>query len=92
MAANISMVPAFTWWVPHTLKKNNHIILKVKSNNWLKNHKFWINIPKNMQQAIEFDRENGYTLWWDMVCQKMKNLRPEFDPREKPKGNIPPGY
>ena len=31
VATKISMELAFTWWVPHTLKKHNHIISKVKS-------------------------------------------------------------
>ena len=32
VAAKIYMEPDFAWWVPHTLKKCNHIVLKVKSN------------------------------------------------------------
>ena len=31
VATKISMELAFAWWVPHTLKKCNRIILKVKS-------------------------------------------------------------
>ena len=45
-----------------------------------------------MKQAIQFNRENGNTLWWDAVCKEMKNIHPVFEPREKPQGNIPPGY
>ena len=26
------------------------------------------------------------------MCQDMKNIRPSFDPWEKPEGDIPPGY
>ena len=65
---NISMEPVFAWWVPHNLKKRNRIIAKLKSKYWLKTHKFRIKVPKNMKQAIDFDRENGNILWWEAVC------------------------
>ena len=45
-----------------------------------------------MKQEIEFDFENVNTLWWDAVCQQMKNVCPAFEPWEKLKGGIPPGY
>ena len=32
VVAKIAMEPAFAWWVPHTLRKRNQIISKVKSN------------------------------------------------------------
>ena len=78
MAANISMEPAFAWWVPHTLKKKNSINAKFKSKYWLKTHKCGINVPKNMKQAIELNRGNGNTLWWDALCLDIKNVCPAF--------------
>ena len=45
-----------------------------------------------MKQEIEFDRENGNTLWWDSVCHQMYNICPALDLWEKPEGDIPPGY
>ena len=56
IAANISAESAFAWWVPHTSNNRNRIIAKVKSKYWLKIHKLGINLPKNMKQAIEFNR------------------------------------
>ena len=76
MASKISMDPAFAWWVPRTLKKRNRIIEKLKSKYWLKTHKFQINVPNNMKQAIQFDRENVNTFFWDAVCQDIKNVCP----------------
>ena len=92
VAANISMWPAFAWWVPHTLKKSNPIIAKVKSKYWLKTHKFGIKVPNNIKQAIEFDRENGNKLWSEAVCQETNNICPTFEHWEKLEGDIPPGY
>ena len=45
------MEPAFAWWVPHTLKKRNRIIVKVKSTYWMRTHKFGIRIPKTVEEA-----------------------------------------
>ena len=53
---------------------------------------FMIKVPNNKKQTIEFDRETGNTLWWDTMSQNMKNIRPTFEPWEKPEGDIPPGY
>ena len=90
VAYNISMDSAFAWWVPHTLKKRNRMIEKLKPKYWLNTHKFGIKVPKNMKQVIEFKLENGNTLWWYAVCQEMKNVCAVFDTWEKPEGYIPP--
>ena len=70
--------PAFAWWTPYVIKKRNRIIAKVKSKYWLKTHKFGIKVPKSVEQAVQFDKENGNTLWWDAICQEMKNVRIAF--------------
>ena len=33
-----------------------------------------------MNQGIDLDHDYGNILWWDAVCQEMKNIRPEFEP------------
>ena len=35
VANRIVEEPAFAWWVPHTLRKRNRIISKVKSQYWV---------------------------------------------------------
>ena len=62
VVAKIAMEPAFAWWVPHTLKKRNPIISKVKLKYWLRTHKFGIRIPKSVKKAKHLDQENGNTL------------------------------
>ena len=90
--ARIAEEPAFAWWAPHTLKKRNLIIAKVKSKYWLRTHKFGIRIPKSVQEAREIDAENGNTYWWDAILKEMKNVRPAFEVWEKGADDIPPGY
>ena len=83
VAAKISMELAFAWWVPHTLKKRNHIISKIKSKYWLRMHKLRIRIPKSVEEAKQLDQENGDTQWWDAICKEMQNVGPAFEVWEK---------
>lgn len=87
----ISKEPAFAWWVPHTLKKKQRIIAKVKSKYWQRTHKFGIRIPKTVEEARKLDRENNNTLWWDAICKEMKNVRIAFE-EWKGEADLPPGY
>jgi hypothetical protein len=51
-----------------------------------------VKIPKTMEEAISFDKENGNILWWEAICKEMKNVRPAFEIWEKEISEIPPGY
>ncbi len=54
--------PAFNWWVPHVLRKWDRIISLVKKRNphYLKRtHKFGIELPKTVNEALELDKKNG---------------------------------
>ena len=77
--SRIASEPAFAWWVPHVLKKKNHIISKVKTKYWSRTHKFGIKMPKTVEEAIQLDQENGDTLWWDAILKEMKNVRIAFE-------------
>ena len=82
----------FAWWTPYVIKKRNRIIAKVKSKYWVKTHKFGIKVPKSVEQAVQFDKENGNTLWWDAICQETKNVRIAFEVFEGEVKDIPIGY
>jgi hypothetical protein len=84
--------PSFAWWVPHALKKRNRIIGKINSKYWIRTHKFGVKIPKNVAQAMAFDKENGDTLWWEAICKEMKNVRPAFEVWDKDVKELPVGY
>jgi hypothetical protein len=79
IANDISHLPAFQWWVPYTIKKRDHIIAKVKTSYWQKTHKYGLEIPKNYQDCIRIDVENGNRLWQDSVRNEMKTVRPAFE-------------
>ena len=58
----------------------------------MKTHKFGIKVPKSVEQAVQFDKENGNTLWWDEIFQEMKNVRIAFEIFEGEVKDIPIGY
>jgi hypothetical protein len=68
--------PAFNWWVSHVIKKRDQIILLVKKWNpqYLKRtHKFGIEVPKTIREALELDKKNGNTFWADAIAKEMKD-------------------
>jgi hypothetical protein len=69
--------PAFNWWVSHVLIKRDRIILIVKKHNprfLKKTHKFGIEVPKTVKDALEIDRRNGNTVWADAIAKEMKDI------------------
>ena len=88
----IAEEPAFAWWVPFVMKKRNHILAKVKSKYWLRSHKFWIRIPKSMEEAKKVDNQNRNTLWWDAICKEMRYVRPAFELFKGTKDHLRVGY
>ena len=88
----ISDEPAFAWWVHHVFKKRNRIISKIKSRYWTRTHKYGIRIPKTVDEAKRIDKENGDSLWWQAICQEMKNVRIAFEEFDGDEKDLPPGY
>ena len=71
--------PAYSWWVPHILRKRDRIIAKVKSRYQRRTHKFGIEIPKTVERALQIDEENGNTYWRDAIAKEMKTVSVAFD-------------
>ena len=51
--------PAFKWWVPHVLKKSNHIVQAMKSMVRKGHTKFGVEVPKTVEEAFLLDKKNG---------------------------------
>ena len=47
--------PAFTWWVPHTLRRRNRILKAKKKRYHRTDQKFGIELPKTVKRALEID-------------------------------------
>jgi hypothetical protein len=55
--------PVFKWWVSKVLRKQNRIISKVKSRYWKTTHKFGIQLPHSMEEALQINEETGMDFW-----------------------------
>jgi hypothetical protein len=88
---NIASEPAFVWWVKDVLRKRDRIISKVKSKYWKRTHKFGIQVPKSVKEALQIDKETGTTFWRDAILKEMKNVMPAFKILEADE-EVPIGY
>jgi hypothetical protein len=62
LANGIAEEPAFAWWVPHVRRKREAIISKLnkgKTKYWCQTHKYGIELPKTVEQALEIDNRTG---------------------------------
>jgi hypothetical protein len=73
---------AFKWWVPHTIKRRNRIISKVKSRYWKTTHKFGIRLPKSVQEALEIDRTTNTDLWRKAINKEMTRVKVAWETRD----------
>jgi hypothetical protein len=86
--------PAFNWWVPHVLRKRDLIISAVAKRSacfFKRIHKFGIEIPRTIKEALELDRHNGNTLWADVIAKEMTEVQKAFDILPNGK-TVPVGY
>ena len=89
---NLSQEPAFRWWVPFVLKKRERILKKVKSKYWSTSHKYGLELPKNVAQALEIDRKTGTDFWLKAIEKEIRNVFPAFEFLESDDAQVPPGY
>jgi len=79
IANHIQDEPAFAWWIPDVLKRRNRIVNKLKTKYWRTTHKFGIEIPKTVEQALQIDRDMGTDYWRRAIEKEMKNVRIAFE-------------
>jgi hypothetical protein len=84
VANKIASEPCFAWWVPHTLRKRERIIKKVKSRLLKKTHKFGIELPRTVAEALAIDHKTGTTFWRDAIDKEMRNVSDAFDIQDSP--------
>ena len=78
-ARGISNEPAFTWWVPYTLRKREVILAAVKNQIRRTTHKYGVKIPRDVKHAHKIDARNGNTLWRDALKKEMYNVGVAFE-------------
>ena len=79
VANKIAEEPAFAWWARNVLRKRDRIIKKVKARYWAKTHKFGIELPKSVAEALRIDDRTGTDFWRKAIELEMKNVQPAFE-------------
>ena len=90
-AAGIQDEPAFTWWVPYTLRKRDCIISSISSRVRKRNRKFGIEMPTSVEEVKALDLQNGNTLWKDALDKEMYQVGVAFKILEHDE-QVPVGY
>ncbi len=80
VANKLQEEPAFKWWVNFVLKKRHRVINKLKQKYWRTTHKFGIRLPKNTQEALRLDAENGNDLWEQSLKKEMAKASVAYVP------------
>ena len=85
VANKIDHEPAFAWWVKTVLKKRDRIVAKNKSTRyWRKSHKFGIELPKTVKEALDLDKKNKNNLWARAIEKEYKNAAVAFSETTDP--------
>ncbi len=51
------------------------MVVRKQTTRYLKwTHKFGIEVPKNVKEALDLDCKNGNTLWADAIAKEMKEV------------------
>jgi hypothetical protein len=86
--------PAFSWWVPYTLRKRDRVIKSVRRRAFArKTEKFGIEIPKPMDvtRAFEIDSETNTTHWAIAMEKEVKTVLPALDVKAEGDTSVPIG-
>jgi hypothetical protein len=71
----IDYEPAFAWWVPFTLKKQESIISAVNKRYWKQTAtQVWYLSPHMVEEALQIDKENNNGLWERSLQKEMANV------------------
>ena len=59
--------------MPHTIRKRDRIISKVKSQYWHTTQKFGIRLPKTNKEALQIDKMNDF--WSKAINKEMSKFK-----------------
>ena len=69
----------FSWWVPCTLQKRDHIISKVKVIYLKKSHKFGIELPASVAHTHKLGLKNKNSHWREAIKREVTNNTVAFN-------------
>ena len=76
---NSGCEPAFVWWLPYTLRKQEETLSAVKSRIRKATHTHGIDIPTSLEHAYAIDTQNGDSFWKNTIDKEMHNVGVVFE-------------
>eukprot|EP00536_Pseudo-nitzschia_multiseries_P015133 jgi/Psemu1/41402/gm1.41402_g len=68
----LEKLPAFRWWVHKILRRKERILKAAKSAKyWLKSHKYGVELPHSITQALAIDKKTGTDHWERAIHKEM---------------------
>ena len=77
IARGIDDEPAFSWWVPYTMKKRKAIISAITARARKVSHKYGIEIPTGVENAKDLDARTGNCIRQIMLEKEIYELEEE---------------
>ena len=90
IANGLDKEPAFAWWARYALRKRDRIIKKVRSRYHRRTHKYGIEFPHSVEEALDIDRRTGTDFWRKAIEKEMRNVMVAFEFRDD--NVVPIGY
>ena len=79
VASQIDDEPAFAWWVPYVLRKRERIISKTNAKYWKTTQKYWVRIPKSVDEALKIDGETNTNFWETALNKEMQKAKVAYE-------------
>jgi hypothetical protein len=68
-----------TWWVQMVLRRQDQIINKVASRYWKKTHKYGVELPKSVKEALAINDKTGTQFWRLAIEKEMNDVMAAFE-------------
>jgi hypothetical protein len=59
--------PGFSWWVKYSLRKRERIMSSIHTRYAKRTHKFGIQVPMTVAEALAIDKATNTTFWHDAI-------------------------
>ncbi len=68
------------------------ILKKVKTKYWSVTHKYGLELPKSVAQALAIDKRTGTDFWKKAIEKEIRNVFPVFEFLKSDNNQVPPGF
>ncbi|KAI2506530.1 Reverse transcriptase (RNA-dependent DNA polymerase) [Fragilaria crotonensis] len=73
-------------------KETERLLKKVKTKYWSVTHKYGLELPKSVAQALAIDKRTGTDFWEKAIEKEIRNVFPAFEFLKTDDAQVPPGF